>query len=226
MLNPGWGGASCPAEGKASGEGSVVKGFLRRSWLVTAAVAAVASIFAVTALAGFGRRRRGISLTYNAAPGEVNSLSPSRSAGTSTGDLRLGRLGERALLDAPVRRHAAHLRSLYVAHRSDDHQRRRRGNDSGHDRREQSTAPFPRSRSTAARATTRSFNHSNRAVTFIGGPGNDAITGQRRPGHGRLLREPLAASNVDLTRGGRRRVTALTPWSNIGNVIGSTATTT
>ena len=188
--------------------------FLRRSWLVTAAVAAVASFFALTALGGSGTVAGG-SLSYTAASGEVNHITVSVSGGSlliddpTGGVTALGgcvasgtqlNCGPVSALTGPMVISAGDSNDTVTIDASVN-----------------STIPSITVNGGTGNDTLR--NNSNRSVTFIGGLGDDTITGL---GNHDTVDYSSSANgvNVDLAAG-TATGDGTDELTNIGDVIGS-----
>jgi Ca2+-binding RTX toxin-like protein len=191
-----------------------VKRFLRRSWLVTAAVAAAASFFALTALGGSGQVVGG-SLSYLAAAGEVNHVTVSVAAGNLLIDDPTGGVTGLAGCSAsgtqlncgPV----SALTSPMVINVGD-------ANDSVTIATSVNST-IPSITIVGGSGNDTLTNNSNRQVTFIGGLGNDTLTGNGNNDTVDYSSSPSGV-NVDLAAG-TATGNGTDTLANIGNVVGS-----
>ncbi len=191
-----------------------MKRFLRRSWFVTAAVAAVAAVFALTALAGGGLVTGGTTLTYTAAAGEVNHVTVSVSAGNvviddPTGGVTAlgGCTGTTQLTCGPLTALTAPM-VINVGDANDSVTIAASVN-----------STIPSITIIGGTGNDTLTNNSNRQVTFIGGPGNDTLTGN---GHDDTADYSSSPSGVNVDLGaGTATGDGSDTLANIGNVIGS-----
>jgi Ca2+-binding RTX toxin-like protein len=191
-----------------------VRGFLRRSWFVTAAAIAAASFFTLTALAGSGLVTGGTTLTYTAAAGEVNHVTVSVVSGNLTIDDPSGGVtalggcsGATQLTCGPI----SALTSPMVINVGDL-------NDSVTIASSVSTT-IPSITIVGGTGDDTLTNNSSRQVTFVGGAGDDKLTGN---GHDDTVDYSSSPSgvNVDL-RAGTATGQGTDTLANIGDVIGS-----
>src|SRR3954447_14675587 len=190
------------------------KRFLRRSWLVTAAVAAVASVFALTALGGSGLITGGTTFTYTATAGEVNHVTVSAVGGNLTiddptgGVTALGGCSGTTQLTCGL---LTALTSPMVINVGD-------ANDSVTIAASVNST-IPSITIIGGTGNDTLTNNSNRQVTFIGGLGNDTLTGN---GNNDTVDYSSSGSGVNVDLGaGTATGNGTDTLANIGNVVGS-----